>query len=124
MKPEKFLPFLQKFVTVRLDDGTVDSGYISNPEQFTNNPSDDMDIILVNGLLNSKIPIKRIFSIEEAVSEDTLQIPIVGFDAPLTPVEMEEKLDELYEKSMIEELDLQFDENEEENKEDDKKEEE
>ena len=55
MKPEDFGPYLNKFISVRLDDGTTDAGYIANPMDFRDFPDDNMRVRLINGLLQTEI---------------------------------------------------------------------
>ena len=107
MKPNDFIPFLTKFVLIELDDGTIDSGYISNPEDFNEDSSDDMKVILLNGLLHSEININRIIRIEEVNREDTTKIPVVGFEDE--DKVSEEDLDSLFERSLLDDLDVTLD---------------
>lgn len=107
MKAVDFLPYLTKFITVKLKDGNIDSGYIANHDDFINNPSDDMKVVLLNGLLHSEVSISKIIEINIANREDTAKIPLVGYeDDELSPSEMEDKINELYEHSLLDDFDL------------------
>ena len=104
MKQQDFLPYLNKFVLVKLQDGTLDSGYISNPEDFDANDDTDIKVILLNGLLYSEIYISNIIEIKEVNREDTTKIPIVGFEESNEDNDI--KLEELYEKSLLDDFDF------------------
>ncbi|MBQ7992043.1 MAG: hypothetical protein IJM63_02270 [Solobacterium sp.] len=115
MKPEDFTPYLTKFIAVRLDDGTMDAGYIANPGDFRDFPDDNMRVRLINGLLQTEIEISRIRSITLPPREDTTKIPILGFDEPISTVQtmdrteelnIEDKLDQLVERNLFEFPDL------------------
>lgn len=83
-------PYLNKFITVTLDDGKEESGFISNPEDFKKDANDDGILVLLNGLMNAEVKVSRIVAVREAVREDTVKIPIVGYDAPLVRQDTEE----------------------------------
>ena len=115
MKPEDFTPYLTKFIAVRLDDGTMDAGYIAHPGDFRDFPDDNMRVRLINGLLQTEIEISRIRSITLPPREDTTKIPILGFDEPISTVQtmdrteelnIEDKLDQLVERNLFEFPDL------------------
>lgn len=115
MKPEDFGPYLNKFISVRLDDGTTDAGYIANPMDFRDFPDDNMRVRLINGLLQTEIEISRIRSITLVPREDTTKIPIVGFDEPITTrsgierteeLNIEDKLDQILENNLFDFPDL------------------
>ena len=110
MKAEEFIPYLKKFITVRLDDNSEESGYIANPDDFKDPSAPPEKLNLLNGLMNSEVMISRIVSVSLPVREDTLKIPIIGFDTDLEPQVQEEDIDEqidtLYQKSLAEDLDL------------------
>jgi len=96
MKPDDFLPYLTKFISVKMDDGTTDAGYIANPSDFKDYPSEHMKLRLINGLLYSDIDISRIRSIQQVQREDTTKIPIVGFDdEPFSTRPSNERTEEL-----------------------------
>ena len=111
MKPEEFLPYLTKFVSVHLDDGTVDSGYIANPADFrADDASDHMRVRLINGLLQTEIDISRIRMISLPQREDTTKIPILGFDESFSigpdlerteELSIEEQLDRLVDHKLF-----------------------
>lgn len=109
MRPDDFLPYLTKFVSVRLEDGTTDAGYIANPNDFKNDPEDNMKVRLINGLFQTDIDISRIRSITPVQREDTTKIPIVGFDdEPFTTRSSNERTEEL---SLEDQLDALVDGN-------------
>jgi hypothetical protein len=83
-------PYLNKFITVTLDDGKEESGFISNPEDFKKDANDDGILVLLNGLMNAEVKVSRIVAVRESVREDTVKIPIVGYDAPLVRQDTEE----------------------------------
>lgn len=111
MKPEEFLPYLTKFISVHLDDGTVDSGYIANPSEFkADDASDHMRVRLINGLLQTEIDISRIRMISLPQREDTTKIPILGYDEPFSvspdmerteELTIEEQLDRLVDRNLF-----------------------
>ncbi len=110
MNREEILPYLNKFITVTLDDGTADSGYVANPKDFLNESDDDLHLALLNGLFQTEIPIRRIIRIEQSVREETTKIPILGFDEePVIPPTIDEQIDELYEKSLEDDLNISLD---------------
>ena len=111
MVKEDLIPYLTKFVVVKLKDGTIDAGYISNHEDIKNTNEEDFNIVLLNGLLQSEVKLSSIQDIKEANREDTTKIPIVGFDDSvesyfIDPVETENKINELYESSLLDDLDI------------------
>lgn len=83
-------PYLNKFITVTLDDGKEESGFIANPEAFRQETGDDAVLVLLNGLLNAEVRVSRITAVRESVREDTVKIPIVGFDTSAPAVKQEE----------------------------------
>ena len=106
-------PFLTKFITVTLDDGTEESGFVANPDAFKNSDNQDGVLVLLNGLLNAEVKVSRIVDVHESVREDTIKIPIIGFDTPLMQEESESinqeidsKLDELFDMSLEDEPNL------------------
>ena len=115
MVKEDLIPYLTKCVVVKLKDGTIDAGYISNPDEIKNTKDDDFIIVLLNGLLQSEVKLSNIVDIKEAVREDTAKIPIAGFDEKtesyfIDPLETESKIDELYESSLLDDLDIDLEE--------------
>lgn len=112
MKANEIAVYLQKFVTAELDDGSEVSGYLSNAEEIKQAGTEDLDIILVNGLQSSQVPSWRIMRIHEAVREDTLKIPIITESGDLfrnnKPETLEEKLDELFDKSLSDTLEVRL----------------
>ena len=110
MKAEELTPYLKKFITVTLDDHSEESGYISNPDDFKDPSSPPLKLSLLNGLMNSEVLISRIISVSLPVREDTLKIPIIGFDTeePLAG-DIDEQIDDLYRRSLADDLDLDLD---------------
>lgn len=112
MKANEIAVYLQKFVTAELDDGSEVSGYFSNAEEIKQAGTEDLEIILVNGLQSSQVPSWRIMRIHEAVREDTLKIPIITESGDLfrnnKPETLEEKLDELFDKSLSDTLEVRL----------------
>ena len=115
MRAEELIPYLTKFVTVTLDDFSEVSGYISNPNDFKT-LDDSINMVLVNGLQNSQVPISRIIDICEAVREDTTQIPIVQESSDLVSrtnkkkkaAAFTDRLDELLDKSLSDTLEVRL----------------
>lgn len=115
MRAEELIPYLTKFVTVTLDDFSEVSGYISNPNDFKT-LDDSINMVLVNGLQNSQVPISRIVDICEAVREDTTQIPIVQESSDLVSrtnkkkkaAAFNDRLDELLDKSLSDTLEVRL----------------
>ena len=88
-------PYLNKFITVTLDDGKEESGFIANPDAFRQETDDNAVLVLLNGLLNAEVRVSRIVAVRESVREDTVKIPIVGFDTPAPAAKQEEVPDEI-----------------------------
>ena len=115
MRAEELIPYLTKFVTVTLDDFSEVSGYISTPNDFKT-LDDSINMVLVNGLQNSQVPISRIIDICEAVREDTTQIPIVQESSDLVSrtnkkkkaAAFNDRLDELLDKSLSDTLEVRL----------------
>lgn len=115
MRAEELIPYLTKFVTVTLDDFSEVSGYISNPNDFKT-LDDSINMVLVNGLQNSQVPISRIIDICEAVREDTTQITIVQESSDLVSrtnkkkkaAAFNDRLDELLDKSLSDTLEVRL----------------
>ena len=96
MRPDDFLPYLTKFVSVRLEDGTTEAGYIANPADFRDFPDDNMKVRLINGLFQTDVDISRIRSITPVNRGETTKIPILGFDdEPFTTQRGTERTEEL-----------------------------
>ncbi len=110
MKKEDFIPYLTKFIIVKLNDGTYDAGYISNPDDFLND-NNDTKLVLLNGLLYSEVSLDNIIDIKVANREDTVKIPIVGYedDTIMDPIEIENIINELYDNSLLDDLDIDLD---------------
>ena len=109
MRKEDLIPYLTKFVIIKMKDGSVDAGYISNHKEIQNDDN-IKKLILINGLLHSEINIENIIEIKEGIREDTTNIPIVGYDDQRSPSDMENKINELYEKTLLDDLDIDLEE--------------
>ena len=115
MRAEELIPYLTKFVTVTLDDFSEVSGYISKQDDFKT-LDDSINMVRVNGLQNSQVPISRIIDICEAVREDTTQIPIVQESSDLVSrtnkkkkaAAFNDRLDELLDKSLSDTLEVRL----------------
>lgn len=108
MKAEELIPYLTKFITVTLDDGTEISGYISNPEDFRHNVNEHTHIKLVNGLQNSITEVRRIVDVEAVNREDTTEIPVFGETSSQKKADFDEKLNELFDKSLSDTLEVKL----------------
>ena len=80
-------PYINKFITVTLDDGKEESGFISNPEEFKEKTDPNSILVLLNGLMNAEVQVSRIVAVRESVREDTVKVPVVGYDEPLVDVD-------------------------------------
>lgn len=114
MNTQEIYAYLTKFVTVTLDDGSEVSGYISNPDEIRH-AEGDVDVVLVNGLQNSQVPASRIIDIHESVREETTEIPIITEASDLvtrmnkkTSALLNDKLDELFDKSLSDTLEVKL----------------
>ena len=112
MDAEELRPYLARFVTVTLDDGTEISGYIANPEDFRKENAEANQIRLVNGLQNSITEISRIIDIK-AVNRQ--EIPVIGESSDVVSrmkkkqsEDFDEKLDELFDKSLSDTLEVKL----------------
>ncbi len=91
MKAEDLKPYLTKFITAKLDDGSEHTGYITNPEDF-DVPSDDVQVKLINGLYTENIDISRIKELYMPVREDTVSLPVINLtEGYQRPAEEEEE---------------------------------
>lgn len=106
MRLEEVLPYVRKFISAELDDGTVISGYVSNPESFHDGNEDNARIELLNGLQSSKVIIRRIVNITVPDRENTTRIPIVDTEGVTIKEKMslDEKLDQLFNQSLSDEI--------------------
>ena len=77
MNSQDLLPFLSKFITVTLDDGSQRSGYVSNPQQIKHPSSDDPELCLVNGFFTEHVSVSRIINIEVPNRVETVSLPVV-----------------------------------------------
>lgn len=115
MDAEELRPYLARFVTVTLDDGTEISGYIANPEDFRKENAKANQIRLVNGLQNSITEISRIIDIKVVNRQDTTEIPVIGESSDVVsrmkkkqPQDFDEKLEELFDKSLSDTLEVKL----------------
>lgn len=115
MDAEELRPYLARFVTVTLDDGTEISGYIANPEDFREENAEANQIRLVNGLQNSITEISRIIDIKAVNRQDTTEIPVIGESSDVVSrmkkkqsEDFDEKLDELFDKSLSDTLEVKL----------------
>lgn len=107
MNFDELQKYITKFVTVELKDHTEVSGYISNPREVVHGTASDL--VLVNGLQSSQIPVINIIDIREAVREDTTEIPILGESINLKRKQsFDDRLDELLDKSLSETLEVKL----------------
>ena len=108
MESKDLIPYKNKFISVTLDDGTVVSGYVSNPEDFSSGEEDESGrkILLLNGLLHSEILISRIVNITMPDREETIHIPVVNTDGvTIVPKKtLDEQLDDLFRQSLSDEI--------------------
>ncbi|MBR4163399.1 MAG: hypothetical protein IKR11_07755 [Solobacterium sp.] len=106
MEIKDIMPYVRKFISAELDDGTVISGYVSNPESFTDDSREDATIELLNGLQKSKVQISRIIRVFIPDRENTTRIPVVDTEG-ITILEkqsFEDKLEELFNQSLSDEI--------------------
>ena len=59
MEKEDLLPYVNKFITAVLGDGSEHSGYISNPEDFKSGEAGEV-LKLINGMMTDEIPVEEI----------------------------------------------------------------
>lgn len=71
---------IQRFIEVKLKDGTDHAGFIGNPEDFEGDEMPEK-MILVNGLLRDEIQVKDVIDVQFPKREDTTSIPLV--DKPI-----------------------------------------
>ncbi|MBR0214630.1 MAG: hypothetical protein IJL95_07890 [Solobacterium sp.] len=76
MEKEDLLPYLNKFITAVLEDGSEHSGYISNPEDFKSGEEGKI-LKLINGMMVDEIPVEQIREIVLPAREDTVAVPVV-----------------------------------------------
>jgi len=67
---------IKRYIKVTLDDGSIHSGFIGNPEDF----QDEMPVnmILVNGLMRDSVEINRVVDVEFPDREDNLKLNITS----------------------------------------------
>ncbi len=106
MEIKDIMPYVRKFISAKLDDGTVVSGYVSNPESFSDDSETEATVELLNGLQKSKVQVSRIADIFIPDRENTTRIPVVDTEG-ITILEkqsFEEKLEELFNQSLSDEI--------------------
>lgn len=69
----------QRFIQVKLSDGTLHAGYIGNPEDFRGETMPDR-MVLVNGLLRDEVNVGDVVDVSFPKREETLNIPVVDED--------------------------------------------
>lgn len=108
MDPKDLTPYINKFISVTLDDGSTVSGYVSNPGDFSSGDDENGEkkILLLNGLLHSEILISRIRDISLPEREDTIHIPVVNTDGiTIVPKKtLDEQLDDLFRQSLSDDI--------------------
>jgi len=78
-----FKQYLTSFITITLKDGTIHSGFVSNPEMFSNLENDAVlipDVRLMNGLMTDIVHFEDIDFVELADREDTLSLKMILSD--------------------------------------------
>ena len=107
MDTKDLMQYKNKFISVRLDDGSVVSGYVSNPDMFSEDENaDNNKILLLNGLLHSEIMISRIREVSLPEREDTIHIPVVDTEGvTIKPKKtLDEQLDDLFRQSLSDDI--------------------
>jgi hypothetical protein len=107
MDPKDLIPYRNKFISATLDDGSIVSGYVSNPEDFSDvEDREDRKILLLNGLLHSEIQVSRIVDITLPEREDTIHIPVVDTDGVTIKKKktLDEQLDDLFRQSLSDDI--------------------
>ena len=77
MNNQELMPYLNKFITVTLEDGTQRSGYVSNPQSIKQPTEDDPELYLVNGFFSEQVKLSRIKDVSVVVREETVSLPVV-----------------------------------------------
>ncbi|MEE3488686.1 MAG: hypothetical protein VZT48_11360 [Bulleidia sp.] len=106
MKRKEILPYLNKFISVILLDGSEHSGYISNPSDITNaGEDDDVQVSLLNGFFAESVSLRDICFLSLPQRDETVNIPVVDLKSGYTsaPVLTGEEL-RLYSGDVDEEL--------------------
>ena len=107
MDPKDLIPYRNKFISATLYDGSIVSGYVSNPEDFSDGEDrEDRKILLLNGLLHSEIQVSRIVDITLPEREDTIHIPVVDTDGVTIKQKktLDEQLDDLFRQSLSDDI--------------------
>ncbi|MBE6122632.1 MAG: hypothetical protein IJ130_08245 [Solobacterium sp.] len=78
MKREDLIPYLNKFITVTLHDGSERSGYITNPQDFKHPGAEDPELDMVNGFLIESVKVSDIIKIDVPKREETVSLPVIG----------------------------------------------
>ena len=77
MDRDQVLPYLNKFITVTLQDGSIRSGYVTNPQDFKSPEDNPVELDLVIGFLIEILPLDQIVKIEIQNRENTVSLPVV-----------------------------------------------
>ena len=79
MKKAELLPYLNRFITVTLRDGTEHTGYVSNPQEIKQiGEDDDVKLRLLNGMLTDFVYLSDVLFVKLAEREETTQIPVIS----------------------------------------------
>jgi len=79
MENRDFFDYLNKYITVTLDDGTEHSGFVANPKDFQSD-TQQLSLDLLNGLMKDTVQVDKIVKIRQSVREDTLSLPVIDPD--------------------------------------------
>ena len=78
MKKQELLPYLNRFITATLKDGSEHTGYISNPQEIKQiGDDDDVQIRLLNGMMTDFINLSDVLLVSLAIREETTQVPVI-----------------------------------------------
>lgn len=79
MKKAELLPYLNRFITVTLRNGSEHTGYISNPQEIKKiGEDDDVRLRLLNGMLTDYVNLSDVLFVKLAEREETTQIPVIS----------------------------------------------
>lgn len=85
MKRKEILPYLNKFVSVILLDGSEHSGYISNPSDIQHASEDeDVQVSLLNGFFAESVSLQDIRFLSTPQREETVNIPVIDLKSGYT----------------------------------------
>ena len=103
MKKAELLPFLNRFVTIALRNGSEHTGYISNPQEIRQiGEDDDVNIRLLNGMLTDYVNLSDVLFVKQAEREETTQIPVISLKEgyKVEPVVSQNKYAHLFNENM------------------------